>query len=223
VSRGAHAAEGIAFFDLDGTLVVGNTQYLLVKFLRSEGVVGLPFVLGSALWFLGYKAGLLKVTEEARAKASSMLRGQTVERVAALMARFTDQQLLPRLHTATLAALQAHRDAGDRVVLLSAALEPVVRSLCGRLGVTDFVGAPCEIVDGRYSGRLDGAAPYGELKAEMAAEFMSRWSTDPAECWAYADHTTDIALLQSVGHPVAVNPKPGLEEVALQAGWPILP
>jgi HAD superfamily hydrolase (TIGR01490 family) len=195
----------------------------MVKFFRSERIVGPTFVLGSALWFLGYKAGLFKVTEEARAKAASMLRGLPVEQVDALMTRFTDQELLPRLHTAALVALQAHREAGDRVVLLSAALEPVVRSLCERLGVEAFVGAPCEIADGRYSGRLSGPTPYGEIKAEVAAAFMNRWNKDPAGCWAYADHTSDIALLQAVGHPVAVNPKPGLEKAARQAGWPILP
>jgi HAD superfamily hydrolase (TIGR01490 family) len=217
------APGAIAFFDLDGTLIIGNTQYLMVKFFRSEGVVSRFFVLGSALWFLGYKAGVFKVTEEARAKAASMLRGLNVERGHELMARFTDEMLLPGLHKGAAAALQAHRETGDRIVLISAALEPAVSALCARLGVADFVGAPCEIVEGRYTGRLAGVTPYGEAKAAVAADLMRRWDTDPALCWAYADHSTDLALLQSVGHPVAVNPKPELAEAARRAGWPILP
>ncbi len=221
--RPADDVKGIAFFDLDGTLVVGNTQFLLVRFLRAEKIVSAAFVLGSALWFLGYKAGIFKLTETARAKAASMLRGLSVARVEGLMARFTDQELIPRLHQGAVAALQAHQEAGDRVVLVSAALEPVVRSLCGRLGVTEFASAPCEVGGDVYSGRLSGASPYGGLKAEIAAQFMRRWDSDPADCWAYADHSTDLALLQSVGHPVVVNPKPGLEKAARQAGWPILP
>ena len=89
--------------------------------------------------------------------------------------------------------------------------------------MADFVGAPCEIDDGRYSGRLSGPTPYGELKADLAAESMRRWDIDAADCWAYADHITDLALLRSVGHPVAVNPKPELAEPPAGRGWPILP
>lgn len=213
----------MAFFDLDGTLVVGNTQLLLVRFLRSVGVVGRAFVLGSALWFGAYKAGLVKVTEEARAKGASMLRGLTVEEVEGIMARFREEVLLPRLHPPAVAALREHRAAADRIVVLSAALDPVVATLSGHLGVVHFVGAPCEVTEGRYSGRLSGPTPYGALKAEVAADFMRRWRVEADSCWAYADHTTDLALLRSVGHPVAVNPRPGLAQAAREAGWPILP
>jgi HAD superfamily hydrolase (TIGR01490 family) len=212
----------VVFFDLDGTLVIGNTQLLLVKFLRERKVVGSIFVIGSALWFLGYKAGLLKVTEAARARGASMLRGLSVAQVEVLMNDLVDEILLPRMHPAALAALRGHQEAGDRLVVLSAALDPVVAALCGYLGVDDYVGAPCEVVGGHYSGGLSGRTPYGEYKVELAEGFMRRWGSDPEQCWAYADHTTDIGLLRCVGHAVAVNPKPGLERAASEAGWPIL-
>ena len=212
----------VAFFDLDGTLVVGNTQYLLVKYFRSRRMVSPLFVMGSALWFVGYKAGLFKVTEEARARAASMLRGLTVPRVEAIMAGFTAEVLAPRAHQGALAALERHKEAHDRIVVLSAALEPVVRSLCGLLDVTDFVGAPCETIGSVYTGRLSGPTPYAELKAEVAKRYMEAWGVNSADCWAYADHGTDVTLLRSVGHPVAVNPRPELAAVARQEGWPIL-
>jgi HAD superfamily hydrolase (TIGR01490 family) len=212
-----------AFFDLDGTLVLGQTQVLLVRFLRGRGVISRAFVVGTALWFLAYKAGLVKVTQESRAKGAMVLRGLQVAEARALMASFADEVMMPRIHRAAVAALREHQAQGDKVLVLSAALDPVVKALCDTLGVTDHVAAPCEIVNGRYTGKLSGLTPYGALKAEVAAKMMAGWGIDPAASWAYADHTTDLPLLRSVGHPVAVHPKPGLLEAAKASGWAVLP
>jgi HAD superfamily hydrolase (TIGR01490 family) len=212
----------IAVFDLDGTLVVGQTQVLLVKFLRKAGVVSRTFVAGTALWFVAYKLKLVRVTQASREKGAGILRGLTVEEAEALMSRFADEVMVPRLHPAAAAALAEHRAEGDLVVVVSAALDPVVKALCERLDVSQYAGASCEVVDRRYTGRLNGAIPYREEKARLAAEFIARHGADPADCWAYADHDTDLDLLRSVGHPVAVNPRPDLRAEAEREGWPIL-
>lgn len=211
------------FFDLDGTLVVGQTTLLLVKFLRRAGVVSRAFVLGTGLWFLGYKMGLIRVTEASRQKGAGVFKGLTVAEVDALMARFVEEHLAPRLHPAANAALAEHIAEGDRVMVISAALEPVVKALSARLGVEDFVGTPCEVSGGAYTGGLTGPSPHADEKVKIAAVFMKRLGADPSDSWAYADHGTDLALLRSVGHPVAVNPQPELLAAAQAAGWPILP
>ena len=225
--RQAGSTRAVAFFDLDGTLVIGQTQALLVRFLRRAGVIGRAFLLATGLWFLAYRAGLVKVTQESREKGAVVLKGLTEQEVEELMTTFTDEVMVPRLHPEAANALAKHLFEGDRVVVLSAALEPVVKALCKRLSVAEYVGAQCEVRqiadEKRYTGRLSGPTPYGDEKARLAAGFMERWRADPASCWAYADHETDLALLSSVGHPVAVNPKPGLRASARIAGWPVLP
>jgi len=220
----AASADGraIAFFDLDGTLVVGQTTLLLVKFLRTVRIVGSAFVLGTGLWFLGYKLGLVKVSEKSREKGAGVFRGLTEEQVDKLMERFTEEVLVPRFHPRAVEALAEHLASGDRVVVISAALDPVVRGVCKRLGVERFVGTPCEIAGGAYSGRLTGPSPHADEKLEVAKRYMSEWGVGAADCWAYADHGTDLTLLRAVGHPVAVNPKPELRAAAELAGWPIL-
>lgn len=212
----------IVFFDLDGTLVVGQTTFLLVGFLRKIGIVSRAFLVGTGLWFLGYKLGLIKVSEKSREKGAGVFRGLSEQEVETLMARFVDEVLAPRFHPAATAALAEHLAEGDRVVVVSAALDPVVRALCQRLGVQEYVGTPCEVAGGYYTGRLTGPSPHADEKIRVAADYMSRWAADPSDCWAYADHGTDLGLLRSVGHPVAVNPKPALRDAAEQAGWPIL-
>lgn len=151
-----------------------------------------------------------------------MFAGRTVEEVEALMTKFTDEVLAPRFEAAAVEALAAHKAAGDRVVVISAALEPVVRAVCRELDVCDYTGTVCEVEEGRYRGRLVGPSPHGEEKQEVAARYMERWGVAAAECWAYADHGSDLPLLRSVGHPVAVNPKPELLMAAQEEGWPVL-
>ena len=99
----------MAFFDLDGTLVVGQTSLLLVRFLRQAGVVSRRFLVGTVLWFLGYKAGVLKVTERSRNQGARIFSGRTEAEVEVLMHRFTDEAWLRAFIRRAGAALAAHK------------------------------------------------------------------------------------------------------------------
>ncbi len=218
----ACAGVRLAFFDLDGTLVVGQTTLLLVKFLQKARVVSRSFVVGTALWFAGYKLGVLRVSERSRHQGARVFAGRSVAEVEVLMQRFTAEVLAPRFHQEAVRRLREHQARGDRVVVISAALEPVVKGVCRHLEVEHFTGTECEVAEGVYMGRLLGPSPHGDEKEGVAAAYMGRWGVDAGDCWAYADHGSDLALLRSVGHPVAVNPKPELLAAARQAGWPVL-
>lgn len=183
----------IAFFDLDGTLVVGQTQQLLVSFLRRRGLVGWRYLMGVGVWFGAYKLGLIKVTDAARAKGAELIAGQAVDEIDRLMDEFAKEALQSRLHPGAMAALNEHRPAGDTVVVLSAAIDPLVRSVGRMVGVEACEGTRLE---------QRGVAP--------------------ACCAAYADHETDIDLLRLVGRPVAVNPRPGLLSTATAEGRPVI-
>jgi HAD superfamily hydrolase (TIGR01490 family) len=223
-SPSAEAAKpgAVAFFDMDGTLVRGQTPVLLVRFMRKAGSVSLVFLLGVGLWFVAYKIGVVKPTRRARERAARVFKGRSVEQVEAAMTRFAREVLVPRFDPRVVGALREHTAKGDRVVILSAALEPVVKALGRELGVEDYVGAACEISKGRYSGRIDGPIPHANEKTRVAARFISRAGVLAKDCWAYGDHDTDLPLLRWVGHPVAVNPRPGLLAAAQRAVWPIL-
>lgn len=214
---------GLAFFDLDGTLVVGQTQRLLVSFLRSRGMVGLGFLLGTGAWFLLYRLGLIKATDQARARAAELLAGREVREVEDLMDEFAQGELLPRLHRGAGEALDRHRAGGDRVVIVSAALQPLVDGLGRALGVEDCEGTRLEKKDGEYTGRVEGPLLYGPEKARMARAYLEEQGVEPGSCSAYADHETDVDLLRLVGKPVAVNPRRELLAEAEKEGWSVIP
>jgi len=213
----------VAFFDLDGTLVLGQTQVLLMKFMRQAGVVGWGYQIGAALWFIAYKLKLVKLTRKARERGAAMFKGLTEAEAEQAMSRFAEEVMAPRLHAGVIEALDRHKARGHRVVILSAALDPVVKALCHRVEADDCVGAACEVAHGRYTGRIDGPIPHANEKTRIAASYMARCGAAVADCWAYGDHESDLPLLRWVGHPVAVNPHPRLLAAAQRAGWPILP
>src|SRR5660397_237407 len=181
----------LAFFDLDGTLVVGQTQRLLVTFLREKGMIGLGFLLGTGIWFILYRMGLVKATDRARARAGELFAGMNVQEVDTLMDEFAGEELVPRLH------------AGE------------VDALGRALGVKDCEGTRLERKDGIYTGQVIGRPLYGSEKARVARAYLEGQGADPGGCSAYADHETDVDLLSLVGTPVAVNPRKELQAVCL--------
>lgn len=211
----------IAFFDLDGTLVVGQTQQLLVQFLRRRGLVGWRYLMGVGIWFAAYKLGMVKVTDAARARGAELIAGYAVDGIDRLMDEFTKEALQSRVHPGAMAALNEHRLAGDMVVILSAAIDPLVRSVGRMVGVEACEGTHLEVAGGHYTGRIEGRPLYGPEKARFAQRYLEARGVDAARCAAYADHETDIDLLRMVGRPVAVNPRPALLTTAAAEGWPV--
>ena len=118
--------------------------------------------------------------------------------------------------------LDQHRHAGRATYIVSASPVELVEPLAKALGMTAGIGTRSAIVDGVYTGELDGPFCYGPGKVE-AIEQLARWEgLDLDQCWAYSDSASDLPMLDAVGHPVAVNPDAKLERMAGQRGWPVV-
>jgi HAD superfamily hydrolase (TIGR01490 family) len=127
------------------------------------------------------------------------------------------RHLLPRSFPDGFARVREHRRLGHRTILVTGALDFVVAPLrplfdhvvCARLGVRD----------GRYTGRLDVLPPIGEARALLLAEYAEAHDLSLDEAVAYADSASDLAMLEAVGFPVAVNPESRLAAIARRRGW----
>ena len=118
--------------------------------------------------------------------------------------------------------LDRHRRAGRETYIVSAAPQEIVEPLALSLGMTAGIGTRSRLVDGVYTGELDGPFCYGEGKVTAIAE-LARWNgLELDQCYAYSDSASDLPMLHAVGHPVAVNPDARLERHARRHGWPIV-
>lgn len=129
-----------------------------------------------------------------------------------------NQLILVKSFPAGIRRVREHKAAGHRTVLITGALDFVVRPLAPLFD--EIIAARMTVRgDGMYSGQLDGVPPTGETRAQLLADYCEAEGFSPAEAVAYADSTSDLPLLESVGFPVAVNPETRLAAIARKRGW----
>lgn len=223
VESGLTAARSgeIAIFDVDRTLLRGSSAAALAKVMvRAKMLSPMTLAVAAFREFVFKRVG-------SSDQMVARVRSRALEAVAGLEAsdlrRLADEvaaDLEGQTRESVRSLLDKHLERGDFVVLLSAAPQELVETLAGRLGAHRAVGTRARIVDGRYTGELDGAFCYGPGKLERLAEAIG--DADLAAGTAYADSLSDLSLLLSVGNAVAVCPDSRLKRVARSRGWPVI-
>jgi HAD superfamily hydrolase (TIGR01490 family) len=225
--RGGEAApvsfSGAAFFDLDRTLIAGSSAFEFARAsykaglttrrqLASDGLANLRFRLE------GSTDQGTEVLKERVMGALSGVRVRDIERLGADVLG----GLLPRVYPQMLEIAYGHQDAGRPVFICTAASQEVADLLGHVLTFDGAIGTRSEIVDGAYTGRLDGPFTYREGKAQAVRELAAERGLDLDSSWAYSDSESDLPMLRAVGHPVAVNPDSALARIADEEGWEVV-
>jgi HAD superfamily hydrolase (TIGR01490 family) len=201
---------------------------------------------GSSAYHFGramYKAGGItrrQIARDALEQVRFRLRGSTDAGVNALLdrvmagirgtrvsdlARMTADTLagiLPRIYPQMMNVVREHQDAGRSAYIVTAASNEIAQMLARVLAMDGAIGTRSEIVEGVYTGELDGPFVYGEGKAQALREFAAKEDISLESSWAYSDSVSDLPMLEAVGHPVAVNPDADLLEIARREGWDVL-
>jgi phosphoserine phosphatase len=115
-----------------------------------------------------------------------------------------------------------HHEAGRDTWIVSASPQTIVEPLAAALGMTGAIGTRGAVVDGRYTGELDGPFIYGAGKAQAIEKLAGDRGYDLHLSYDYSDSVSDLPMMEMVGHPVAVNPDSELDTVAHERGWPIV-
>lgn len=213
-----------AYFDVDGTLVASDIVRYGVEIRTAEKSPA-----GRLLWiamFLPRVPWYLALDSVSRAAFQrsfyrlyrGMAAGELEDRAEALF----EEHVRRRLRPEALIRLERHTRRGDRVVLVTGSVEPIVRPLADHLGVRHVLAPRLELRDGRVTGELLGEPLAGERKAAEVADFATRHGIDLAESFAYGDSLDDVPMLEIVGRPAVVNPGRRLHERAAARGWEIL-
>lgn len=202
-----------AIFDVDRTLVHGHTERLFFRHLLACGMLSR----GAALAFLAR----LAVHPGERFRDKSYLAGLLADRVLPLASECFRQRIQPRLSAAGLACLAEHRALGHAIVLLTGSLVFLLRPLQEMAGADWLIATELVENRGRFTGEIRGLHPRGVNKAILVEKLARRQGLDLSCSFAYGDHIADTPFLESVGHPVAVNPCRRLSLLARERCWPI--
>jgi len=118
--------------------------------------------------------------------------------------------------------IQQHRDAGDRLLVITSTNRFIVEPICQSLGIDELLATDIEMVDGRYTGKVLGTPTYREGKVERFNQWLAENNEQSDGSYFYSDSINDLPLLLQVTHPVAVDPDAQLQEEALSRGWDII-
>ena len=217
----------VALFDVDGTLTTAHTWQAYFAAFKHAGLKAgarrLFFFTHYPLYF-ARRAGL--ISEERfrtwwAGHLAWVLRGLTPEETAPLWRWAVETYLADHWRADIRQRLEAHRQQGDQVVLVSSAPEPLLEAIAEHLGAHAVVGTRPAVRHGRYTGGIVPPVCIGPTKRTLTEAKLAAlgWEVDYAASAAYADAITDVPLLDMVGHPHAVYPDPELRAVAQKQGW----
>ncbi len=212
----------LALFDLDHTLLDGDSNTLWLAFLADRGHLPAEARSRQAGFMADYAAETLDIGDYL-AFQLGLLAHRPLADWLPLRAEFLEACIAPRIGEEARAEVEGHRARGHRTAIVTATHSFLADAIGGLFGVP--VLAPrAEVRDGRLTGRIDGPVCFRERKLACVA----RWLADEGVGTAaggnrhfYSDSINDLPLLEAVSHPVAVNPDARLAEVAQRRGWPV--
>lgn len=209
-----------AVFDVDRTLVRGTSmESLFLRWLVRRGRIG---PLRAARIGFGIARHLPLYTRRGYLQYHGYLEGWSVEAVREWAAACFTESIAPRVSSAGASRLTEHRASGHLTVLLSGSISPLVRELNARLGADLIISSEPEAVAGVYTGRLFGDHFAGPNKARAVRDLAEARGLDLSASFCYADHHSDLAMLDLFGHPVPVNANEGLRLAAAERGWQVV-
>lgn len=214
----------LALFDLDHTLLTGDSDVLWCDFLLQHGLLDDGFRARNAQMERDYAAGTVSPAEFCGFFAST-LGGHEPAFWAPWRQRFLDEVVRGRIPGAARRLLQQHREAGDTLVLTTATNRLLTELTAEDLGLTHLIATELEVVAGRLSGRTAGVLNMRAGKVERLKHWLDGqgWPQGLlAEAAFYSDSINDLPLLCAVGRPVAVDPDDRLLREAQQRRWPVL-
>jgi HAD superfamily hydrolase (TIGR01490 family) len=217
----AHSA---AFFDLDKTVIAKSSALAFGRPFYRDGLIGRRDVVKAAYAQLMFRLGGADEQQMARIRdhVARLCQGWRVEQVRQIVNETLDELINPYVYAEAAALIAEHRAAGRDVVLVSTSGDEMVRPIGELLGITDVIATRMVVDgDGRYSGEVEFYAA-GPAKAVAVRALSAERGYDLADCYAYSDSISDTPLLETVGHPTAVNADRALRRVAIERAWPQL-
>ena len=215
----------LALFDLDHTLLSGDSDYEWTQYLVSKGIVDrTTHEARNAEFYEQYKAGIMDIHEFLDFQLRP-LADHTRADLEAWHADFMEAQIRPRLSQKARELVRKHLDAGDICAMVTATNSFVTGPIARELGIPHLIATIPAQEDGRFTGKPRGLPSFREGKiarVDAWLESMGLWWHNFQRSWFYSDSHNDLPLLLRVTDPVVVDPDATLRAHAEKAGWPIL-
>ena len=212
----------LALFDLDNTLIAGDSDHGWGEFLVGKKIVDADYYKKmNDQFYQDYQNGQLNMSaylDFSLAPLGKLGCAKLKQLHNQFMVEVIEPLWLPKAET----LLQKHRNSGDTLMVITSTNRFVVEPICDKLGVEHLIATELEQKNNQYTGQVSGVPSYKEGKVTRLNQWLKQSDLSMADSSFYSDSINDLPLLEIVDHPVAVDPCSQLRAVALQRGWDII-
>mgnify|MGYP001123021965 CR=1 FL=1 len=211
----------LALFDLDNTLLADDSDFLWGCFLVEKGLVDkATYDEANKRFYDEYKQGTLDIFEFLAFSLKPLTR-YPAEELSALHDEFMQKHITPVMTKKGIEQIRYHREKGDFTLIITATNSFVTTPIAKAFEVDDLIATDPEIIDGRYTGKVAGTPCFQEGKIIRLKQWLESTSHDLENSTFYSDSHNDLALLEQVTTPIAVDPDEQLKTTALERNWEI--
>ena len=212
----------LAIFDLDNTLLAGDSDYLWGRYLADTGAVDRAwYEEENERFYRAYEEGSLDIMEFLRFSLRP-LKEHPLAQLQAWRERFLREEIDPIILPPSRALVARHAQAGDTLMIITATNAFVTAPIAERLGVKHLIATDPEMINGRYTGEVAGIPCFRNGKVERLQQWLRSHGENLQGSSFYSDSHNDIPLLEQVERPVAVDPDQMLRRHAREQGWPVI-
>ncbi|OGI44835.1 MAG: phosphoserine phosphatase [Candidatus Muproteobacteria bacterium RBG_16_65_31] len=212
----------LAIFDLDHTLLRGDSDYAWGQFLVENHVVdGEAYRRENERYYAQYHAGTLDIMEFLAFALRPLARHDRAA-LEAWRRQYMQAKVQPMITPQARALVEEHRARGDTLVVITATNSFVTGPIAAAFGIPHLIATEPEVVNDRFTGKVSGTPCYRDGKVTRLKAWLAERGEALAGSWFYSDSHNDLPLLGIVDHPVAVNPDDTLRAEARARGWPII-
>ncbi|HHB75448.1 MAG TPA: HAD family hydrolase [Desulfobulbus sp.] len=212
----------LAVFDLDNTLLSGDSDYGWGKFLVDRNLVDREmYNQANEKFYQDYKQGILDIYEYS-AFSFRPLADRSMEELKQLHRQFMHEVVRPMMGDKAMNLVEKHRRQGHVLLVITATNSFITRPIVQAFGIDHLLATDPKIINGRYSTEIDGIPCYKEGKVQRLEKWLQDTNQTLDDSWFYTDSINDRTLLEKVTHPVAVDPDDKLLALARRQGWQVM-
>ena len=212
----------LAIFDLDNTLIGGDSDFLWGEFIGEEGIVDAnAYRKKNEYFYQQYDLGTLDIYAWLEFCLEPLTRYSMTE-LQELHHRFMIQKIEPILLDKAQNCINRHKERGDTVLVITASTSFVTAPIVKKYGINQLLATEPEIKEGRYTGGVSGMPCFQSGKIDKLMPWLQKNKETLTGSTFYSDSHNDLPLLELVDNPVAVNADKILTQIAEKKGWKVL-
>ncbi|MDA9785723.1 HAD-IB family hydrolase [Gammaproteobacteria bacterium] len=212
----------LVIFDLDNTILNGDSDYAMINYLVHTQALDERAGKQNQIFIEDYQRGELDFDAYTTFALSAYI-GMTRTEINEYMLPFVAKVIEPMINTLALKIIHDHGDSGDTILLASATNELIVQPIAKRLDIQNVIGTQVKFINDKCTGEYIPPSALGEGKLQLVQQWMKKNNFDDfSGATFYSDSINDLPLLEAVDFPKAVNPDAMLEKISLERGWEII-